>query len=167
MTGTATPRTESLNGGLISFPLFGPWGRWYPWYAPGFGWNIGSFYYDPWGYGATYWGWGRYGLWYDPYSYSWDPYWSQPMYPGTGVTKARETMGSVRIKASPATAKVYIDGALAGTVDEFNGLTDHLELQGGRHVLELRAEGFQTSTEEIVVAVGKTRTVRISMKKAK
>jgi hypothetical protein len=147
--------------------MFGPWGRWYPWYAPGFGWQ--AFGYDPWSYGATYWGWGRYGLWYDPYSYYWDPFWNSVTYGvgGAPAPKPRETIGSVRIKANPESAKVYIDGALVGTVDEFNGLTDHLELQGGRHVLELRAEGFQTATEEIVVAVGKTQTVRISMKKVK
>ena len=71
------------------------------------------------------------------------------------------------MKASPATAKIYIDGGLVGTVDEFDGLNDHLELDGGRHAIELRAEGYETYKGEISVAIGKTQTVRLSLKKSK
>ena len=129
--------------------------------------------YNPWNYGATCWQWGRYGMWYDPYSYCWQSYWLEPAYPGYGsldkpaAPKPVSTMGSLRIKATPDTAKVYIDNALVGTVDEFNGLSSHLEIQGGRHVLGLRADGFQPYSQEVVVEVGRTQTVRISMKKAK
>ena len=40
---------------------------------------------------------------------------------------------------------MYIDGALAGVVDEFDGLKDHLEMEGGKHTMELRAEGYTTA----------------------
>jgi hypothetical protein len=173
---SAVPRPPGapIAGGdvdYVSFPFYGPWGGWYPWYGVGFGAAFVA--YNPWGYGATCWGWNPYGAWYNPYSYCWNPYWSAPIYVGESsggsgrAPKPADTMGSIRLKASPATAKVYIDGALAGVVDDFNGLNDHLEIEGGRHTVELRAEGYQTHTEEINVTVGKTQTVRISLKKVK
>lgn len=168
-TGTATVRPYGGGGGdFVSFPLYGPWGSWYPWYSSGFGWNLGFVTYNPWGYGATSWMWGRYGMWYDPYSYYWDPGWAQPMHESSSREREpepRRAIGSVRIKANPSDARVYIDNALVGLVGEFDGLHDHLELDGGRHVLELRAEGFRTHTQDIVVSAGKTRTVRITLKK--
>ena len=54
---------------------------------------------------------------------------------------------TIRLKANVKEAKVYVDGALYGTVDEFDGLGDHLELDGGRHTLELRADGYETYSQ--------------------
>jgi hypothetical protein len=179
VTGIASPRPIRGGGGgggiddNVSFPFYGPWGNWYPWYYGGFGWGAGYYGYSPWYYGATCWSWGRYGPWYDPYSYCWDPLWAVGAY-GYGYSagsssekapKPANTMGSIRLKASPETAKVYIDGALAGTVDEFNGLNSHLDVEGGRRSLRLVAEGYQDYVTEIVVKVGTTQTVRASMKK--
>jgi hypothetical protein len=166
VTGSAAIRTNSI-GDPIAFPFFGPWGLWYPWFTGGFGWNLGYVDYNPWRYGATCWTFGRYGFWYDPYQYFWDP-WMWGYGAGTGGSaKAEATTGSVRIKATPAAAKVYIDGALAGLVDEFDGLSDHLEIERGRHVIELRAEGYVTTSKEVTIVPGKTMTFRLSMKKAK
>lgn len=171
MTGAAIARGNA-DVTLISFPLFGPWGRWYPWYGSGFGWNLGFLTYNPWRYGGTRWIWGRHGLWYDPYGY--DPYMYNPYYSGYGYgygsggsrSEAPKRMtGSVRLRVKPNDAKVYVDGALVGTVDEFDGLRHHLELDGGRHVLEIRADGYETYRAEIDVAVGKTLTERVTLKK--
>ena len=175
MTGTASPRLNS--GEWVSFPLYGPWGRWYPWYGSMFGWNLNVMY-DPWCYGGTSWMWGRYGVWYDPYSYYYNPiatsryscgYMYGPLVGGSGAgaPRVKASMGSLRLKVNPDTAKVYVDNALVGTVDEFSGLSGHLELEGGRHVLEFRAEGYEPFVKEIVVAYGKTQTERISLKKKK
>jgi hypothetical protein len=56
-----------------------------------------------------------------------------------------------------------VDGALAGTVDDFNGLSNHLKLAEGVHQLELRAEGYEVYSTEVEVVAGKTRTTRASM----
>ena len=172
--GTAVPRRTDTS--LISFPLYGPWGGWYPWYGSGFGWNLGFVTYNPWYYGATRWYWGRYGLWYDPYIY--DPYWFDPYYHGYGggggysshrenYDEPKRMTGTIRLKAKPSSANVYVDGALVGTVEDFDGLSDHLELDGGRHTLELRADGYETYRGEVDVEVGKTLTERVSLKKLK
>lgn len=125
--------------------------------------------YDPWVYGTTRWVWGRYGLWYDPYGY-YDPYsygYGYGYGGGGGYSSASEPSltGSIRLKANLSTAKVYVDGTLMGTVDDFDGLSGHLALAGGMHQLELRADGYQTFSADINVAVGKTITERVSLKK--
>jgi len=135
--------------------------------------------YDPWRYGATRWVWGRYGLWYDPFAY--DPYGYgyggyDPYGYGGGYSSsirdrdseedyAPRRVGSIRLRVDPKQAKVYIDGALVGTVDEFDGLTGHLDLDAGPHQLELKADGYQTYSGTINVPVGKTTTERVKMKK--
>ena len=62
--GSAVPRGVVGGGDItfVSFPFYGPWGTWYPWYGSGFGYSLGFVSYNPWYYGATGWGWGRYGL---------------------------------------------------------------------------------------------------------
>lgn len=164
--GVAGPRPamEFLPGNAVSFPFYGPWGGWYPWCYSGFGWGLGFVYYDPWFYGPTSWYWGRYGMWYDPYAYFGDPYMSV----GTSSSSSSEeklTFGSLRIKANVSEAKVYVDGALAGVVNEFDGLKDHLELQTGKHTVELRADGYTTVSAEVVISKDKTKTVRLELKK--
>jgi hypothetical protein len=177
ISGVAQPRGEN---DLISFPFYGPWGSLYPYVGSGFGYGLGYVTYDPWRYGATGWVWGRNGLWYDPFSYNpygfgggyggyYDPYGYGGGY-SSSMRDEEETyeprrVGSLRLRANPKEAKVYIDGALVGTVDEFDGLSDHLELEAGPHQLELKADGYQTYSGTINVPVGKTMTERVKMKK--
>lgn len=165
----ATSRPPLSGGDLVGFPFYGYWGSYYPWYSGGFGYGAYFYGYSPWLYAGTCWGWGAYGPWYDPYAYCFAPYFGDPGYYGGGgggsPSKPAATTGTVRLRANPATAKVYIDGGLVGTVDDFNGLTDHLEIEGGHHELKLVADGYQTYTGDTTVEIGHTRTVRISLKK--
>ncbi|MEZ5316023.1 MAG: PEGA domain-containing protein [Vicinamibacterales bacterium] len=164
VVGKARARTYA-DTTVVNLPLFGPWGRWYPYY------NYGYLSFDPWGsyYGSTRW---RFGGWYSPYfyPYGFDPYGYYGGYSGgysDTYDEPERLTGSVRLRVSPEDARVYVDGALVGTVDDFNGLSNHLELDGGTHQLELRADGYQTYTGEITVEVGRTRTERLSLKKIK
>jgi hypothetical protein len=141
-----------------------PWYNWYPWYS-GLGWNFGYVTYSPYG---GHWLWGPYG-WYDPW-YSTSFY--APSYSGSSgggesyrEPETRREVGSIRLRVNPESAQVYIDGALVGTVTDFSGLKNHLELDGGTHQIELRAEGYETYSGEITVDVGKTLTERIRLKK--
>ena len=170
ITGVAIARPEGSGGGSV---VFGPWGRWYPWYSAGWGWNVGYVSLDPWRYGTTRWVWGRYGMyaydpWYDPfyspYAYG-SPYGSSSS--GGGSREPGAPVGSVRLRVSPEDAKVYVDGTLHGVVDDFNGLSNHLELEAGTHQLEIKADGYLPYTAEITVAAGKTVTHRADLKKKK
>ena len=146
------------GGAIVSLPIYSPFGSWYPFYSAGFGWNVGFIGYDPWHLGSTHWYLGRYGPWVRPVL---EPVLTIRYYYGVGgyarraepeeetpSAPARRTTGSIRLRVSPASAKVYMDGALVGTVDEFNGFRNHLELESGRHQLELRADGYAPLSKE-------------------
>jgi hypothetical protein len=169
-TAVARPANEVR---YISFPFFGPWGRWYPWFGSGFGWYPGFVGYNPYFYGGTRWMWGRYGMWYDPWGYYYDPFF-YGVGGYSGVSRSRDykpekekTVGGIRLKVNPGFAKVYIDGVLQGIADEFDGLATHLELEGGTHTLELRADGYETLRRDIKVEAGRTLTERLTLKKTK
>lgn len=195
-TGTASPRMLGTVTGLPG-AVFGPFGLGYPFYTAGFGYGFGfaaydPFFYDGLGFGFGYGPWSPlYGPWNDPFVYDpMNPFgygYSQFAYgyPGYGypdygyggyaappagsdtASISHET-GSLRLKVSPDTAKVYVDGVLAGTANEFDGLfSHHLVVETGSHQLELRADGYETYQETITVDSGKTFTERISMKKSK
>jgi len=167
--GTAGSRDyASIPGGLPQYQYttrpIPYW--WYSAYAPGFGFTG----YDPWS-----WGFGSDLWWYRPYGY-------QPYYPygfglstfsyggsGGGWSDDRDDRptGSIRLRVNPRDAKVYVDGALVGVVDEFDGLTNHLDLDPGRHQIEVRATGYESFVTEVTVTDGRTTTTRAKLKKTK
>jgi len=177
----ASQRDFNSAGGALSTSLFGPYGRWSPWYSS----NLGYAYYNPWVFGDTRWNWYRSGSYYNPYGYYpygmsgyYDP-WYDPWYDGGGYYSSsspggynsssrgseRETAGSLRLRVKPADAKVYLDGTLIGTVDQFDGLGSHLAAEAGSHQLELRADGYESFKTTVTIEAGKTITARASMKK--
>ena len=50
-------------------------------------------------------------------------------------------LGGVQIKDAPKHAQVFADGYYAGTVDDFDGMFQHLDLDAGAHHIEIRAQG--------------------------
>lgn len=154
------------------------------WYRPRYGLTFGYFGYSPAFWGSTWnrYGWYGYGL-YDPYGYDpylFDPYgyrgayrygaypyywFNQDRFSDADAPTPRTAVGSLRLKINPKSARVYVDGALAGIADEFDGLSDHLQIEAGAHQIELRADGYDTYTLQVTVEEGRTRTERISLKK--
>ncbi len=53
---------------------------------------------------------------------------------------------------SPEHARVYLDGTLIGTADDFDGYPDYLYLRPGRYTLEFRLPGYATRSLEIEAA---------------
>jgi len=166
LSGTAQPRPayqRPYQGGTTiyyAYPYFGV-GLYNPYYGgSSFGWNR-------WGYG--------YGYWNDPFLY--DPFGYYSVYPyywgnlsdreswGSDERDERQASGSLRLRVSPREARVYVDGALAGIVDEFDGLTNHLRLPAGPHQIEFRADGYESLKMDVTVPDGKTRTERASLKR--
>jgi len=170
--GTAVPRGSVAPAPRppIDFPdCWGP--SWYPSSYWGYGY-YGYYGYSPWRYGYGPWGSHRYG-WYDPFWYGpWSTGYGMTYWPsGGGVSydddyyedSYAETTGSVRLRVNPDSARVYVDGALAGVAGEFGGLSDHLELPAGRHQIELRADGYRTETVEVEVEANRVRTARVKL----
>ena len=100
-----------------------------------------GFAYDPFWYGP---GWGYYG-----YSY---PY----------VVPGVET-GGLRLEITPKTAQVFVDGAYAGVVDDFNGHFQHLDLVPGGHRIEVRQPGFQPLMFQAYVQPGHTTDYKAAL----
>jgi len=185
VVGSAVERPAGVGTGQpnynLYFPIdpFSPWGRWYPWYYGGFGYGYLSF--DPWRYGTSRYSMYRYGAWYNPY----DPwcygvgYWlcdpwggaATSSYGGSGggsTTREEpeeDPTASIRLRVTPANAKVYVNGALVGTVSDFSGLTGHLKVTLGQHLVEIKADGYETFVPKLDLVAGRTTTVRGALKK--
>ncbi len=139
--------------------------------------------YDPWGYDRY-----RYGNhWGSPFSYGYYPGYGyghqyyygygSPVHYGAGyaegayedeqgATEPQVSSGSIRFRVSPSHARIYIDGALAGTVADFGGLSKHLRLSTGTHAYELRADGYRSHVGVLTVVEGQTRTERVNLERA-
>ena len=121
-----------------------------PYYAPryAFGFYGGYPYYSPYyyPYGGYY---GAYGV---PYGYGY----GNGYYVEGG--DARGAYGSVQIKDAAKDAQVFADGYYAGTVEDFDGAFQHLDLEAGPHRLEIREQGQQPISVEVNVRPGETIT---------
>jgi len=173
-TGTAvartTPRPDGHNGYIYN-PYYDPFG----------------FYY----YGSPYYYGNYYGSYYGPYGF-YSPYtlgygfglgfpWgldasSDPFYGGGGgggsdysssQGTADEDQGSLRLKIKPREAKVYVDNYFVGTVDTMDGAFQKLPLNGGRHRVAVKADGYTPEEFDVVITPGQTATYQGDLKKIK
>ena len=160
------------------YPYYSSFGYGYPYCCGSFGIGVSIGF----GYGYPYYGGYPYGAWYGPGYWPYGPgYWGAPYAPvfvpvpyGVGVEEGRSESreysseqrptGSLRFRADPGSARIYVDGALAGTVDDFDGFSNHLRLEAGRHHIELRADGYEPYSAEIMVSAGRTLTARANLK---
>jgi hypothetical protein len=141
------------GGNVIVYP-YNPWGFW----GPGYGYGLGSLFYDPW-YGGGY----GYGYPYGGYGYGGGGY----GYGGGGgysVSQGYRETGSLRLKIDPKAAQVYVDGYYVGVVDSFDGVFQKLGLDSGGHRIELKADGFQPLEFEVLITPGETVTYKGEMK---
>jgi hypothetical protein len=94
-----------------------------------------------------------------------------PVYPGWGwgggtvYHYVERESGSVRVLVDPAEARVYVDGYYAGTVDDYDGLFQRLNLSPGRHEIALKLEGYKTHRVKLYVAPDATVKVHYDMEK--
>lgn len=113
--------------------LYSPWG-WYPWY--------------PWGFYGYYGGFSAGYGWYGPYS----PY-GYYAYNGS----------SLKLEVQPKDAEVFIDGHLAGKVDDFDGFFQRLTVDAGGHDVTIYKPGFRTVTQNIYLQPGSTFKLKYVM----
>ena len=142
-------------------------------------------YYDPYYYGGGFYdpfGYSFYGYGYSPYSFGlgyglysgfgWNPYIGDPFDPyysgyggySSGVYNTRD-QGSLKLKVKPRNAKVYVDGYFVGLVDQFDGAFQKLPLNGGRHKVEIKADGFETAEFDVLINPEQTVTFQGELKR--
>jgi hypothetical protein len=166
VTGRAVPRGGGHPGG--GYP--GGGGGYYGGYRPGY-------VYPPyWGGFGLGWGWGGYWGGYGGYGY-WGPGWWGPGYassmwwPGLGWWGAPALYyppywgitSDARFLVTPRSTEVYIDGALAGVVDQFDGVFQSLRLSPGTHQITLYLDGHKRRDTNVYVAPGATLKLRHTM----
>jgi hypothetical protein len=151
----------------------------------------GGYYYDPYyGYGSNYgYGYGgNYGYsgypFYSPYGFGlgyglysglgWNPYFGDPFadaygggggYGGYSSSRYYQEQGNLKLKVKPRDAKVYVDGYFVGAVDSFDGMFQKLALNGGRHKVEIKAEGFETAEFDVLITPEQTVTFQGDLKR--
>jgi len=74
--------------------------------------------------------------------------------------------GGLQLDVEPRRALVYLDGVLAGTVDQFKGYFEHLETAAGFHVVEFVAADYDPLIATVTVAPDRTTTYRASLNRA-
>ncbi len=86
-------------------------------------------YYDPFLFG-----------WYGPQYRPYPPY--RPYFYEPGA--------ELRVQVTPREAEVYVDGYLAGNVDDFDGVFQRLRVPLGEHQVSVYREGYRTITEKML-----------------
>lgn len=127
---------------------------WSPW---GYGFGFGYMAYDPFFFGAYGYP-GYYGMPYDPFyggGYSGGGYYGGG---GSSSSQVYHPAGSLRLKVKPGHAQVFVDGYFVGTVENFDGVFQRLNVEVGSHKIELRADGYETTTLDVVVTPNDTVT---------
>jgi len=125
------------------YGYYGYYGYPYGYYPYGWGLSIGFGFGYPYGYAGGYWGYP-----YGGYAYG---------YPGY----AAATYGGVKIENAPPDAAVYADGYYVGTVDDFNGSFQKLNLEPGAHHIEvMRPAGAPPASVDVNIRAGQTVTFR-------
>jgi hypothetical protein len=164
--GRAVPRGGGGSGGGGSHPGGGyPGGGGHP----GGGYYYGG-YYRPYGYYGYY----GYPYGYYPYGY-WGGYYGLGFgfgvgfgygygYPGYGYPYGGyvvNSYGGVKIENAPKDAAVYADGYYVGTVDDFDGSFQKLNLEPGAHHIEvMRPGGAPPASVDVNIRPGQTVTFR-------
>jgi hypothetical protein len=69
----------------------------------------------------------------------------------------------LRIEVKPVEAEVYVDGYLAGIVDEFDGFFQRLDLAPGGHEVVLYLDGYRTIHEKLHLSPGASYKLRRAM----
>lgn len=107
----------------------------------------GPYYYSPWFYS---------GFWlYPGYPYGY-PYYGYPYGPASS---------SVRVEVQPKTAEVYVDGHLAGIVDQFDGFFQSLPVEPGGHDIAVYLEGYRSIVQRLYLSPGSSYKIKGVMEK--
>ena len=82
-----------------------------------------------------------------------------------GYSQSYQDTGSLRLKIKPRQGQVYVDGYFVGDVDSFDGTFQKLNIDGGGHRIEIKADGFEPLQFEVLITPGETVTYKGEMKR--
>ena len=109
---------------------------------------VGGYYYHPYFYDPWF---GPWGPWYPgPYGYGYYPAFVGPE-------------ADLRVMVKPNNAEVYVDGYLAGIVDEFDGFFQRLHVTPGQHEITLYLQGYRTAHQKLYLPANTTYKLHYNM----
>lgn len=98
---------------------------------------------------------------YDPWFYQWG--YPSP-FPPYGIRYGYyDFSASLRIQVTPRDAEVFVDGYLAGTVDDFDGVFQRLRVRPGGHEITIFLDGYETVREAVYLEAGGERKLQFTM----
>jgi len=112
-----------------------------------------SLWYGP-GWGSGFYGYGGYG--YGGYGYG-PAYYQFPIY---GGGRGYDRGGSIRLQVSPRQAEVFVDGYFAGTVDDFDGVWQRLNIEAGEHEIQVYLAGYRPFSQRFYLQPGKSFNIK-------
>ena len=144
----AAPSTAQPRGpgpAPVHRPVYGPYPGG-PHFSGGFyyGPYFGPYFYNPWFYGG-FWG-------YPPFGYGYPYYW--------GAVGA-----NLKVQVQPKSAEVYVDGHLAGIVDQFDGMFQNLVVDPGGHEITVYLEGYKSLVQRMYLSAGSSYKIKGTMEK--
>ena len=83
-------------------------------------------------------------------------YYQFPVYGGRGYDRG----GSIRLQVSPRQAEVFVDGYFAGTVDDFDGTFQRLNIEAGEHEIQVYLAGYRPFSQRFYLQPGKTFNIK-------
>jgi hypothetical protein len=91
--------------------------------------------------------------------------WSGPTFyieatPALPLEAADAPKGGLQLDVQPWRAQVFVDGVLAGRVEDFKGYYQHLEVTAGPHQITIVERGYEPLVFDVVVTPGRTMTYR-------
>jgi hypothetical protein len=100
---------------------------------------------------------------YDPW-FQWGPYGYPPPF-GYPYYGQFDNTSSVRLEVTPRDAQVFVDGYVAGTVDDFDGVFQRLRVRPGSHQIAIYLEGYRTVVQNLYLNPGGDQKVRLTMER--
>ena len=100
-------------------------------------------------------------LFYDPWYRYGSPWYPDPYY--YGAQRYYDMSASLRIQVTPRQTEVFLDGYFAGTVDDFDGIFQRLNVEPGEHEVELYLPGHRSVTRRVYLQPGRSSNIRLSM----
>jgi hypothetical protein len=76
--------------------------------------------------------------------------------PGVATAQPWHGSSSARLEVTPKETEVYVDGYLAGSVDDFDGFAQRLRIPSGEHELEFYLAGHRSIREKVMFQPGET-----------
>ena len=72
---------------------------------------------------------------------------------------------NLKVQVQPKSAEVYVDGHLAGIVDQFDGMFQNLVVDPGGHEITVYHEGYKSLVQRLYLSAGSSYKIKGTMEK--